>query len=82
LVLSFFQSVAERALIRAIATTFYRYAGLDGSEDAGEDAAGPTVVCAIAVAEVSSIMKMPPKNKNPKPTMPEKPATRFGSSNA
>jgi hypothetical protein len=85
-VLSFLQNVAERVLIRAIATAFDRYAGIDGSEDAREDAAGPIDVCAIAVAKVSSIIRcsleMRPKNKIPKPTMPEKPATQFASSNA
>jgi hypothetical protein len=70
LVLSFLQNVAERALIRAIATTFDRYAGIDGSEDAREDAAGPIDVCATAVAESVQHHSLFPgdaaKKQNPK----------------
>src|SRR5262245_32515704 len=55
----FLQNVAERALIRAIATTFDRYAGIDGSEDAAVDAAGPTDVCAIAVTDRHPLPQYP-----------------------
>ena len=47
----------------------------------GKKTAGPTDVCAIAVAE-TVLHHGDAAKKSPKPTRPEKPATQFGSNNA
>jgi hypothetical protein len=66
----FFTKCCRKGTNPGDCTTFDRYAGIDGSEDAREDAAGPIDVCATAVAESVQHHSLFPadaaKKQNPK----------------